>query len=135
MDARGIDTDPGWTNRKLQKIERAIEALRSERRAAATTIAEGGSLRVRGFPRVVGSPVLTGTLSMKSEDDVEMVRMGDMPFGRGFELKRDDGSQALVFRKPFSNSTTQLWELTDRQGQVIVSESPLGGGLNRPHLE
>lgn len=29
---RGIDTDPGWVNRKLQAMQRQIETLRSERR-------------------------------------------------------------------------------------------------------
>lgn len=31
-DNRGVDSDPGWVNRKLRDIDRAIEALRSERR-------------------------------------------------------------------------------------------------------
>lgn len=135
MDARGIDNDPGWINRKFSELKREIESLRSERRAAATTIAEGGSLFVRGLLRIAGALDLTGTLSMKSEDDVEMVRIGDMEFGRGFELKRDDGTQALGFRKAFSNSTTQSWVLTDRSGQVVVAENALSGGLSRPHLE
>jgi hypothetical protein len=137
MDARGIDTnDPGWVNRKFLALERKIEALRSERRAAATTIGEGGELFIRGLLRIAGALDLTGTLSMKSEDDVEMVRMGDMTFGRGFELKRDDGSAALRFRKAFSNSPLQAWSLADRNGQTVVGENTLGGaGLGRPHLE
>lgn len=135
MDARGIDNDPGWINRRFAEIKREIESLRSERRAASTTIAEGGSLLVRGFLRVVGSLDLTGTLSMKSDEGDELVRIGDMQYGRGFELKRDDGSQALAFRKPFDISAVQAWVLLDRQGQVIVAESDLGPGLSRPHLE
>lgn len=136
MDARGIDTgDPGWFNRRLLELKREIEALRSERRASATTVGEGGSLFIRGLLRIAGALDLTGTLSMKSEDDVEMVRIGDMTYGRGFELKRDDGSPALLFRKAFSNSTMQTWVLTDRLGQGLVSENALGPGLLRPALE
>lgn len=135
MDSRGIDTDPGWVNRKLQNLQDQINAMRSERRAASTTIGEGGSLFIRGLLKIAGSLDLTGTMSMKSADDVEMVRIGDMPYGRGFELKRDDGTPALRFRKPFSNSTTQAWTLQDRQSQVVVAESDLTPGLGRPHLE
>lgn len=134
MDARGIDNDPGWVNRELQKLRREVEGLRSERRAAATTVGESGSWVIKGLLRVIGALDLTGTLSMKSEDDVEMVRIGDMPYGRGFELKRDDGTSALRFRKAFSNSTTQSWELTDRDGYVVLAENGLGPGLSRPHL-
>lgn len=58
MDARGIDTDPGWINRKLQALERAIEALRSERRAGATTVdgtlvvETGGNILLEDFARL-----------------------------------------------------------------------------------
>lgn len=135
MDNRGIDTDPGWINRRLRDLERKIEGLRSERRAAATTIAEGGSLFISGLLRIAGALDITGTLSMKSEDEAELVRIGNMTYGRGFELKRDDGSQALGFSKVFSNSDAQSWALRDRDGQAIVAENNLGPGLARPHLE
>lgn len=136
LDSRGIDTrDPGWFNRELKRLERMIEALRSERRAASTTIAEGGSMLIRGLLGVVGALDLTGTLSMKSEDGDELVRLGDMEFGRGFELKRDTGVSALVFRKPFALSETQTWGLLDTQGQAVVTENELGPGLGSPALE
>ncbi|WP_426243675.1 hypothetical protein [Nocardioides sp. LHG3406-4] len=47
MDNRGIIAGPDWINHQLQDMRRDIEALRSERRAAATTITDG-SLVVSG---------------------------------------------------------------------------------------
>jgi len=53
MDNRGIDTDPGWMNRKFRDLERKIEDLRSERRSAAITIPSGGKLTVSSGGTVV----------------------------------------------------------------------------------
>lgn len=136
MDARGIDTDPGWINRKFQAVKEEIEALRSERRAAATTIADGGSMIVRGLLQIAGSLDLTGTLLMRSEAGNDVVRMGEMPHGDiGLEFSREDGTAAFSMSKPFGPGSPQMWSLYDRDGQRVVSENDLGPGLRRPFLE
>lgn len=55
VDNRGVDTDPGWINRKFRELDRSISDLRSERRARSTTVSSGdftvengGNVRVKG---------------------------------------------------------------------------------------
>src|SRR5690606_757830 len=84
---------------------------------------------------VTGLVDLSGTLSMKSDDGAEMIRIGDMTYGRGAAFVRGDGVEAYVLARAFSNSDTETWGLFDRNGDVIVSEEPLASGLARPRLE
>lgn len=108
MDNRGIDTDPGWINRKIHAIERAIEGLRSERRAAATTVSEGdfivsggGSVLVKDGGDVAvsagGSVDVTGTGGINVTSGSVNVSGGSVNVsGGGKVLIRDGGGlQAL----------------------------------------
>ena len=88
MDNRGIDTDPGWQNRKLRDLERQIQELRSEKRAAATTIGTG-SLVIDG-----------GDLVLLDTDGSVLLRVGEQAFGdRGVAIYRDSGLAAVEVTK------------------------------------
>jgi hypothetical protein len=85
MDYRGLDTDPGWINRKFQELQRSIEALRSEKRAGATTV--NGDLTVENGGNVVvqdgGSMRVTdsGDINVMHPDGVTAaIRLGDQSF-------------------------------------------------------
>lgn len=123
MDARGIDTnDPGWVNRKFQELKREIEALRSERRTAATTINSGGRLVVDG-----------GDVIMLDEDGDEIFRIGVMPHGdRGLRIRRTDGSAVLTLAKIFEFSSGQELVVLDRLGNPLMAEEALGSGPAYP---
>lgn len=139
---RHTDTTLGWQVREFRALWKAIREMRAERRLGQSEVEEGGDLRIRGLLSVLGELVvtgivnLTGTLSMRSDAGAEMVRLGDMTYGRGLGFTRSDGTEAYVLAKAFSNSDTETWGLFDRNGDTIVSEEPLwGGGLARPRLE
>lgn len=122
-DLRGIDSDPGWINRKFRELERAIEGLRSERRAASTTIGDGG-LVIDG-----------GDVTMLDTDGSIMFLLGDQLYGdRGLLMAREDGSIALVLRKAFAGPGTQTLEFRSRDGYLLFAEEALGAGLSRPYL-
>jgi hypothetical protein len=136
-DLAGISV-PGLSDlkRRLRKLEADVRFLRSSRDLIGRASVDAGkNLIIRGALRVVGALDLTGTMSMKSAAGDELVRMGDMPFGRGFELKRDNGIQAYVLAKPFTEDDQQTFHLIDQFGADLFSESPLTGGIYRPHLE
>jgi hypothetical protein len=135
MVVRRVDADEGWINRKFAVIERRLEQMAAAKRLPASSLAVGSSLLIKGVLKVIGTLDLTGDLSMKSASDAELVRMGDMTYGRGLEFKRDDGSTAIRFSKPLSGSTVQKWELVDRGGTTVVAEGSLSPGLGRPFLE
>lgn len=121
MDNRGIATDPGWINRKFRELERAIEALRSERRASATTIGSGGFV------------VDGGDVVMLDDDGSVMFRLGMHANGdRGFTMARQDGSAAITVSRAFPGSTQQELRLYDRHGTELVTEEAVGSGLARP---
>lgn len=130
MDSRGIDLhDIGWVNRELQKLRREIEALRSERRAAATTISDGDLRLANGAQLVVDG----GDVVMLDEDGSVMFRIGVQDFGdRGVSIFRDTGELAFSLRKVFANSTEQSLTLYDRYGHSIFSEEGIGSGPARP---
>lgn len=105
MDNRGIASDPGWVNRKFHELERKIEALRSERRAASTTVSEGdfvvsggGSIRIQDNGDLVVED--NGHLSAEYGDGVTAVYFGGTisggsPFGTGLLLQDAAGAAAL----------------------------------------
>ena len=125
----------GRQNRIKRRDEQRAREMRAEKRLAGSVLEEGKSLLVRGVLKVVGAFDLTGTLSMKSGDGTELIRMGDMTFGRGLEFKRDDGTRAFGFRRAFDNSSAQDWFWQDRSGNVVIAENDLGPGLRKPNLE
>ena len=123
MDMRGIDTDPGREGREHREIWRAIEALRSERRAAATTVGSGNWI------------IDGGDVVMLDVDGSELFRLGQQGFGdRGISVFRADGSLALSIRKRLPGAATQSLELRDDNGNVILSEAEFGTGLDYPWL-
>lgn len=130
MDARGIDTnDPGWINRKFQEIKRELEALRSERRAAATTVSEGSIRLANGASLVVDG----GDVIMLDEDGDELFRIGTMPHGdRGLRIRRTDGSAALTLARIFDFSSGQELVVLDRLGNPLMAEEALGSGPAYP---
>lgn len=120
MDNRGIDTDPGWINRKFRELEAKIEAMRSERRAAATTIGSGG-LTIDG-----------GDLILLEADGDEIFVIGEQPYGdRGISAYRDDGTEALSVRKPLPGFPQRV-AIFDRDGHEIFTEGGLSDGIDRP---
>ena len=132
---RRLDTSPGWQKRETRDLRRKLQQERAAKRAAATTVGSGGSFAVSGLLSVVGLLDVLGNMSIKS-DLVEIFRIGDMTYGdRGFEIKREDGSSALLMRKPFDPTNTQQILMLDRNGEIIVGENSVGPGLNRPHLD
>lgn len=123
MDNRGIESDPGWVNRALQGLQRQIDALRSERRASATTVGTGNWV------------IDGGDVVMLDEDGSVLFRLGEQPYGdRGVSIYRADGSLALSTRKRLPGATTQSLELRDDNGNVILSEAEFGTGLDYPWL-
>jgi hypothetical protein len=121
---------------RVKQLENDVRFLRSSRNLVGrATVESGKSLLVKGLLSVVGRLDLTGTLSMKTTDGTELFRMGDMTFGRGIAMTRDDGSDAFVLRKPFSDGDQQQWVLYDMNGASVIAENPLTGGLSRPYLE
>lgn len=122
-DNFGVAWDPGWLNRELTKLRREIESLRSERRAASTTIGKGGSLVVDG-----------GDVLMLDTDGSVLFRLGTQTHSdRGVSISRDDASLALAIRKEFPN-TPQTVEISDADGNRIFAEESLGSGIRRPYL-
>lgn len=117
-------------SRRIRALEQRVAQLAS---AAGTVsraaVGAGGQLLVEGLLKVRGS------VSMLDDSGVELLRIGDMGIGRGLEVKRDDGSSALVVRKAFFNSSNQSVEIYDRSNRKIVAESGLGPGLGSPSLE
>lgn len=138
---RKLDTSPGRVNRQMRDLRRALDEQRAARRLPGSAVEEGTDFSVRGVLRVVGSAIisgaldLTGTLSMKSDDGAEMIRMGGMTFGRGLSFTRSDGTPAFELRKVFSNSTRETWEWRDSAGNPVIAENTIGPGLSRPLLE
>lgn len=123
MDNRGMDTDVGWINRKFRELERAVEGMRSERRAGATTVG-GGNWVIDG-----------GDVLMLDTDGSVIFRLGTQTHGdRGVTVSREDGTVVLTTAKQFSNDTVQRWSLRDTAANTIVSETTFGDGLERPHL-
>lgn len=70
MDNRGIDQDPGWINRQLRELRQAIEAIRSERRGAATEITDG-DLTIKNFGNVIVDDL--GKLIVKARGKVQVM--------------------------------------------------------------
>lgn len=123
VDNLGIDSSPGWINRKFRALEQQIADLRSERRASATTIGSGGFV------------VDGGDVIMLDDDGSVMFRLGAQTHGdRGLTIAREDGTVALELRKTFSNSSSQTLYLYDDQGAAMLTEEPLGNGISRPML-
>ncbi len=125
MDSRGIDTDPGWINRKLQALQRQIDALRSERRASATTVGTGG-LRIDG-----------GELVAVDADGSVLFRVGTLELGdRGTVAYRDNGSIAFEIRKLVDAAYVgQSVAIYDAGGTRVLATEDLLGGLRKPFLE
>lgn len=129
---RGIDTDPGHQNRENRRIWRAIENLRSERRASSTTIGDGDLRLINGGSLVVDG----GDVIMLDTDGSEMFRIGVMTYGdRGVTITRDNGAIAFEMRKTFSNSTSQSVYLRDDQGDILIAEESLGNGIGQPFFD
>lgn len=109
--------------RIIQQLQRDLEALRTERRAAATTIGDGGSLVIDG-----------GDVVMLDTDGSFLFRLGEQAFGdRGISINRADGTLAFEVAKP-NPLAVQAWRLKDNAGTTIVSESGFGIGLGRPRI-
>lgn len=122
--------------RRLNDLEAAVAFLRSSRDLVGrATVEVGKSLIIKGTLLVIGKLDVTGTVSMKSEDGEELFRLGDMEFGRGVEMKRDNGILAFVLSKVFEVSAQQTWSLRDQRGEQVVAENGLGPGLLQPFLE
>lgn len=118
-----IDTSPGWINAELKKLRREIEGLRTERRAAATTIGAGG-LTIDG-----------GDVVMLDTDGSVMFRLGEQPLGdRGFLLARASGAAAITVANAFGGATQQELRLRDRFGNEMLSEDAFGTGFTRPWI-
>lgn len=118
-----VNTSPGWMNEELRKIRREIEGLKSERRAAATTIQTGGELVIDG-----------GDVIMLDTDGSVLFRLGIQALGdRGISINRADGTLAFEVAKP-NPLAVQAWRLKDNNGATIVSESGFGIGLGRPRI-
>jgi hypothetical protein len=116
--------------RRLRAIEDAIKFTASSTdRVGRATIEVGRDFLVRGLLKVIGD------VSLLDADGNELVRLGDMPYGRGLGFYRENGVQAFGLSKPFSVDDQQRWFLTDRAGTPIVEESILRPGLGRPYLE
>lgn len=123
MDYRGVDTDLGWVNRELTRLRREIESLRSERRAASTTIGNG-NLVIDG-----------GDVTMLDVDGSVMFLLGGQLNGdRGVTISRESGVAAFAIRKSFPTSNKQTVVITDANGLPLVAEESLGNGLSHPFL-
>lgn len=119
---RGIDRDIASIPRKFTEVWEAIDALRSERRAAATTVGSGNWI------------IDGGDVIMLDTDGSVLFRLGAQAFGdRGLSVYRDNGTLAFEVAKP-NALAVQAWRLKDSVGTEIVSESGFGEGLGRPRL-
>jgi hypothetical protein len=131
IDNRGIDTDPGWVNRKLHELQDQINALRSERRAAATevtdgdfTISGGGSVRVRdgGGMEVEDG----GSLRATYPNDATAAYFGGLfttgsstPWGRGLLVVASDGHSAFWVGEKTDGSFEFIAGTTEHPASVI----------------
>jgi hypothetical protein len=120
------DTLGAWQRSVEERLEKLFTKSASSRPAE---VSSDGTFTVRGLLDLLGS------VSLKDDTGVELVRLGSMPIGRGLEFKRGDGSQALAFRKPFADTDPLSLVLLDRASQVVFGENALGNGLGRPLLE
>ena len=131
MDARGIDNDPGWINREIQKLRREVESLRSERRAAATSIETGDIRLANGGSLIVDG----GDVVMLDVDGSEIFRIGAMEFGdRGMVIKRENGETALEVRR-LSGAFGEQGLAIYANGTRLLETDELFGGLRRPFFE
>lgn len=80
VDNYGVSPDPGYFNRQITELKRELEALRSERRAGATEVADGdfvvsggGSVLVQGG----GSVIVSDGGSFQSQDADSAVAVSD----------------------------------------------------------
>lgn len=109
--------------RIIARLQEQIDSLRSERRAASTTIGDG-NLVIDG-----------GDVVMLDTDGSVMFRLGDQVNGdRGLFMARDDGSLAFAVRKTFAGPGAQSIEVRSREGYLLLAEEALGTGLSRPYL-
>jgi hypothetical protein len=122
---RGVDGDLGWINRRFQAIQRQIDSLRSERRAEATTVGDGG-LRIDG-----------GELVALDADGSILFRIGTLDLGdRGTVAYRDNGTIALEVRKLVDAAYVgQSVAIYDAGGKRVFMTEDLLGGLRAPYLE
>jgi len=125
IDNRGLDRSVHAIPREIKEIWKAINALRSERRTASTTIGDGG-LRIDG-----------GDLVMLSEDGDEVFRIGPMQLGdRGLVVRHDDGTVAIEMRRlSGANFVSHAVAIRDHLGISAVETDGLFGGARAPFLE
>lgn len=106
MDNRGIDTDPGWINRQLRELRLAIEAVRSERRAASTEVTTGdfivsggGSVKVKGGGGV--SVENGGAVTVRDGGGLKTLHSnGTQALYMGSYLVGANTNQGLILRDP-----------------------------------
>lgn len=123
-DNRGIDRSVAAIDRRFKDLWSAIEALRSERRAVATTVGSGNWV-------IDGGDVL-----MLDTDGSVLFRLGAQTYGdRGISISRESGVDAFTLKRAFVGTLDQNFELKSREGDVLVSEEALGYGLGRPLLD
>lgn len=131
MSSRGFDLSTQRLDREIKALKRAVEALRSERRAAATTLTNG-DLIIRGGGKLV---VDGGDFLLLDTDGSTVFRLGPQTYGdRGVTIFREDGTPALAVRKPFANSTQATLVVFDRVGNRVLSEATFGDGHEEPYL-
>ena len=120
---RGIERGIDGIAHRFEAIWAAIDDLRNERRASATTVGTGG-MTIDG-----------GDFRALDVDGSEILLLGEMIHGdRGFVITRADGTIAFEMRKTFSNSTTQSVYIRDDDGAVLLAEESLGDGIAQPYL-
>lgn len=130
MDARGIDNDPGWINRRFQELKREIESLRSERRAAATSVETGNIRLANGGSLVVDG----GDVVMLDADGSVLFSIGEQEHGdRGVTVYREDGTVAITAAKA-DPTLPQAVRILDASGNSLLTEWPFGNGAQRPRM-
>ena len=139
---RGLDSEPGWINRKFRDIERQLRELRAAKSLAASTIGEGGLTVKSG-----GGITITdgGTFQLRAADGTvifEVISNANNPDPSGnpqptIRIKRADGTAAFILEDPLPtvDGYRQILRMFDRAGNEILSEDATSGkGLANPWL-
>lgn len=116
---------------RFRKLEAAIRDVRVAVSKRPKFEVSEGDLTISGGALVVDG----GDFLLLDTDGSTVFRLGPQTYGdRGVSLYREDGAAALTVKKLFSNSTDQIIEIRDRNGNLIMGEAGIGDGMTGPSL-
>jgi hypothetical protein len=109
---RGVDTDPGWINRKFKDLETQIRQLAAAKRLPASSVA-GGVITIH---EILTNP--NAAVSFRNVDTMTVTALGDQPFLLAYRPM--DGSEHITWHPQGGGGlhiTAADWS---RAGQLVT---------------